>query len=311
MINGYSAFPTALDTVAAGQQLPQSSQHNQTQLLMNGGSKHSSSSKPAGPKLSNSSSKSEASPKRCVTILSASECEAHFKKSGVRFSRAVDNSSNKSGRIGHREQPLPASPEPQQDGYTGQDLINLADDEDEALTRASSTLVLPEQRVINVDYLALVNDEDEELTLSSSPLAVPDPPATNIDLPKTNSSQKSLSNHESDFGDAVNPPTPPGTSTTASESAGKSTKFMRKEARRNLNAAWFARESSRKQLISSSTWPLELWAAFELATREYNAAREALAQLKPLTDKEQRFYPKLSAKTTTAPKVRPPKYEAV
>ncbi|KAF1821204.1 uncharacterized protein K489DRAFT_268859 [Dissoconium aciculare CBS 342.82] len=37
MINGYSAFPTALDTVAAGQQLPQSSQHNQTQLLMNGG----------------------------------------------------------------------------------------------------------------------------------------------------------------------------------------------------------------------------------------------------------------------------------
>jgi hypothetical protein len=56
---------------------------------------------------------------------------------------------------------------------------------------------------------------------------------------------------------------------------------------------------------------LELWAAFELATREYNAAREALAQLKQLTDKEQRFYPKLSAKTTTAPKVRPPKYEVV
>jgi hypothetical protein len=313
MVNGYSIFPTAGDAVAAGQHLPQSSQHNQTQLLMNGGNKHSSSFKAAaGSELSSPSSKSEVSPKQRVTILSQSECEVHFKKSGVRFSRAVDKSSNESSSIGGREQPVSASPEPQQNGCKGQDLINLADDEDGALTLASSTLVHPEQQATNVDSLDLMDDKDEASTLTSSNLAILEPPAINIDLPKTNVSHKPISDQgSSDVVDAVISPTPPETPAKVSESRGKSPKALRKEARKNLNAAWFARESSRKQLISSSTWPLELWAAFELATHEYNVSREAFAQLKPLTEKEQRFYPKLSAKTTTAPKVRPASIEAV
>jgi hypothetical protein len=90
----------------------------------------------------------------------------------------------------------------------------------------------------------------------------------------------------------------------------RSSKAARKEARVALKAAWFERETCRKQLISNNHWPTHVYEKFETATNQYNTRREELAGLMAsghLNEDDSRFYPKLSVKSTAGPTLTPGK----
>jgi hypothetical protein len=224
----------------------------------------------------------------------------------------------------------------QQDAHAGEDLIQLMSDGDNGPSSNSSALAGQQEAISRHDLIELMSNGDggpspkspkvveQEKTISGHDLTElmgngDDGPGLNS--PEVAEQEEAIYGQDPSNECEVRVPPegqPNADINIASSTAALATpctpspnaKAARKKARVELKAAWFEREACRKRLISKNHWPKEDYEKFETATNEYNTRRDKLAGLMAsgqLTQDDSRVYPKLSAKTTTAPKVRPNK----
>jgi hypothetical protein len=214
--------------------------------------------------------KGVASMKPHHTVRSPSECQEHFQESGIRLSRPNDDLATvkPSHEVGQSQSDTVGF---QQDADADEDLIELASDPDDARSSNSSSLVVQEK-------------------------ATSTPDRSNAHDLRANPGEQ----FDADAAAPVGALAPHGSPVQGTKAAKKAAKIALKEA-------WFRRESSRKQFISSN-WSMDKYPEFEIATNEYNARREELAHLMAsgqLNEDDQRVYPKLTLKMFGMPKVRP------